>query len=111
MCVRIAPGVHGTKDAVNRKKRGKSLVGFACAHRVCDDHALFHFLFNIKENHLAFNQQQKDLATKAIAELSSLDGGEEGHGSADDILLKFVEDLGFFEVAEAWENVQPKWYA
>lgn len=40
-----------------------------------------------------------------------IDGGEEGHGTADDILVAILWELGETEIADAYEAVEPKWYA
>ena len=52
---------------------------------------------------------QASLALQLLTELHT-GGGEENHMEADAILSDFVRQLGFTEIAEAYENIG-KWYA
>lgn len=56
-----------------------------------------------------------NLATYAIAELDALGGDPEGaHSDADKILLRFLHDTGYSEVAFAFERAYNRvgfWYA
>ena len=36
---------------------------------------------------------------------------ERAHADADDVLLRFLRGLGYGDVADAWEKIEPKWYA
>lgn len=33
------------------------------------------------------------------------------HSHADDVLCEFLKHLGHNDIVDAWEAVQPKWYA
>ena len=54
---------------------------------------------------------------EAIEQLNAIDGGdpEIAHGAADNILLTFLEDNGFEEVAQSWVSAESRaggfWYA
>lgn len=59
----------------------------------------------------------KDEAVKALKAISDADyyDTESAHDGADGILLKFLTDSGFKDIADAWEAVDEKvggfWYA
>lgn len=36
---------------------------------------------------------------------------ESAHASADAALTTFLEEIGFKDIADAWERVEPKWFA
>ena len=58
------------------------------------------------------NKETDDMIADATAELDSLvQGGEEEHYRADDILCEVLEKLGYTELVAAYHRVQPKWYA
>jgi predicted GNAT family N-acyltransferase len=52
---------------------------------------------------------QASLALQLLKELPT-ETDEETHVEADNILSNFVRELGFTEIAEAYENIE-KWYA
>ena len=52
---------------------------------------------------------QASLALQLLKELPT-EADEENHVEADAILVDFVRQLGFTEIAEAYENIG-KWYA
>ena len=45
-----------------------------------------------------------------MVKVLEIDDNEEGHGEADDLLCSLLEDLGFKEVVDIYEQVT-KWYA
>lgn len=36
---------------------------------------------------------------------------EGAHADADDVLCDFISALGYAEVVQAWDAIDPKWYA
>jgi len=61
---------------------------------------------------LTKNQQNAMLHyTKRMEQVVRDGGGEQGHGDADDILCEALRALGQDELVDAYECVQPKWYA
>jgi hypothetical protein len=54
--------------------------------------------------------EQADRTLQLLRDLSR--GTDENHEEADDILSNFVRELGFTEIAEAYENIgeKRKWY-
>lgn len=55
------------------------------------------------------NREQAILELKEI-QLSNLDE-EMNHARADEILTDLLISLGYEDVVQAYEQVQPKWYA
>jgi hypothetical protein len=53
--------------------------------------------------------EQADRTLQLLKELPT-EADEENHVEADAILVDFVRELGFTEIAEAYENIG-KWYA
>jgi hypothetical protein len=51
-----------------------------------------------------------EFVKNAVAEMNLLEGGEEDHIRADEILCEVLEKLGYNELVQAYAKVK-KWYA
>lgn len=53
----------------------------------------------------------KDEIIEKLLECQVSDDIEEAHIHADDLLCTFLKSLGYEDVVEAYQGVQPKWFA
>ena len=54
----------------------------------------------------------REEAIKELKETQESNCDPEGaHGYADSVLCSLLTSLGYEDVIEAWDAVQPKWYA
>ena len=53
----------------------------------------------------------KKQAIARLQELQTADDPESAHMKADVVLYEFLKTIGHDDVAEAWNEITPKWYA
>lgn len=53
----------------------------------------------------------REQAIEELKRLADTTDPEVAHLSADGVLIELLRELGYGDVADAWESIKPKWYA